>query len=323
MRTSKKFVAGVSAFIVAISSVAVTVSAVNTDDVTEGLTVSVSSVESVKAGEEFTVDVNVSNVPEGGIAGFEFAVEYDADSVEFVSIAENTALTGDASSEELDLVSDLGDTMVSGSEYSCFDYYVNEEAGKIACMWATGLENSEYWISKDGTVATVTFVAKEDIDVESVEVGVDAILDDGEVVFATVDADGNYAAYDGVSVADPITVGVTAKSEVGEGDGTTTSKPAETSEPVDTSASGDTSDTTTEEPGLGDSTDDTLLGDVNVDGKVDGRDLIQLKKYSLGLIDELSAQALKNADVTGDGSVDGRDLLKLKKYSLGLIETLG
>jgi pectate lyase len=81
-------------------------------------------------------------------------------------------------------------------------------------------------------------------------------------------------------------------------------------------------DTTTDTSDGGDTSEGTLYGDVNCDGKVDGRDLLALKKYSLGLVDELSEQALQNADVTHDGSVDGRDLLKLKKYSLGLIDAL-
>ena len=45
-----------------------------------------------------------------------------------------------------------------------------------------------------------------------------------------------------------------------------------------------------------------------------------LKKYLLGL-EELSAQALKNADVTQDGEVKSNDLLLLKKYLLGLVES--
>jgi hypothetical protein len=64
---------------------------------------------------------------------------------------------------------------------------------------------------------------------------------------------------------------------------------------------------------------DVLWGDANVDATVDGRDLILLKKYALGLSD-VSAQGLVNSDVTHDGAVDGRDLIKLKKYMLGLIE---
>lgn len=307
MKTSKKFIAGISAFIVAVSSVAITVSAVNTDEVTGDLTVSVSTVDSVKAGEQFTVDVVISNVPETGIAGFEFAVKYDADSIDFVSISENTDMGGSANSKELELVSDLKDTMVNdGADYSCFDYYVNQETGKVACMWATGLENSEYWISEEGTLATITFTAKEDINVESVSLGIEPILDDGSVMFATADSEGNYSAYENLQVADPVEIQV---------DNSTASdtEPSET-EPSDTTTSGE----------YGDSGDDNLLyGDVSCDGNVMGNDLLLLKKYVLGLDVTISEQGLKNADVSGDGTVMGNDLLMLKKFILGLIDSLG
>lgn len=305
MKTSKKFIAGISAFIVAISSVAITVSAVNTDDVTGDLTVSVSTVESVKAGEQFTVDVMISNIPETGIAGFEFAVNYDADSVDFVSISENTDMSDTANSKELELVSDLKDTMVNdGADYSCFDYYVNQETGKIACMWATGLENSEYWINQEGTLATITFTAKEDINVDTVSVGIEPILDDGSVIFATADESGNYSSYENLQVGEAVQISV---------DNSTTS---------DTETSDTETSETTDGPGT--SGDDKLLyGDVNCDGHVMGNDLLMLKKHVLGLDVAITEQGMKNADVTGDGNVMGNDLLMLKKYVLGLIDTLG
>lgn len=78
----------------------------------------------------------------------------------------------------------------------------------------------------------------------------------------------------------------------------------------------DSSSTTTSNDG---DIDNTLLGDVNCDGDIKSNDLLLLKKYLLGL-DELSEQALKNADVTTDGDVKSNDLLSLKKYLLGLID---
>ena len=60
-----------------------------------------------------------------------------------------------------------------------------------------------------------------------------------------------------------------------------------------------------------------LLGDVNGDGSVDGRDLIRLRKYLANLDDETglsTAEISLGADVTGDGIVDGRDLIRLRRY---------
>lgn len=62
-----------------------------------------------------------------------------------------------------------------------------------------------------------------------------------------------------------------------------------------------------------------LLGDVTCDGNIKSNDLLLLKKYLLGL-EDLSEQALKNADLNSDKSVKSNDLLTLKKYLLGLVE---
>jgi aryl-phospho-beta-D-glucosidase BglC (GH1 family) len=64
-----------------------------------------------------------------------------------------------------------------------------------------------------------------------------------------------------------------------------------------------------------------LPGDANADGSVDGRDLILLKKYSMGLVTEDGID-VANSDVNGDSVINGLDLILLKKYVLGLT-TLG
>jgi hypothetical protein len=64
----------------------------------------------------------------------------------------------------------------------------------------------------------------------------------------------------------------------------------------------------------GGSAPSVLPGDVNVDGTVDGRDLLRLARYLSGQQVEANAKA---ADVNGDGSVDGRDLLRLAKHLAG------
>jgi hypothetical protein len=95
--------------------------------------------------------------------------------------------------------------------------------------------------------------------------------------------------------------------------GTTTT--AGTSSPVDSSTSYTVSTT------AGSSSSSGLKGDVNSSGSVDGRDLITLKKYVLGLVGSSEINQ-SNSDVNGDGSVDGRDLILLKKYVLGLVSSL-
>ena len=58
-----------------------------------------------------------------------------------------------------------------------------------------------------------------------------------------------------------------------------------------------------------------LPGDVNKDGKVNGKDVTRLAKYVAGNNDvEIDETA---SDVTGDHRVDGRDLLRLVRYQAG------
>ena len=260
MKTSKKFIAGVSALVVAVSSVAITVSAVTEN---EGLTISVSSTSAnVQANETF----DVTNVPDAGIAGCEFAVYYDASAVEVVGV-KSEDLTG-AAAAELEMQKDLADTMVTYPEYSCFDYYDND--GKVACLWATGLDSNSYWIHEDGTLVTITFKAKEDAS-GNVEIGVKSILDSGNVMFAAADENGNYYAYDNVSVA-----GATNVSIGGTDTEPTTTEPT-TTEPTETEPT-----TTTSGSVIGDS---VILGDVNGDKQVKSNDLLLLKKFLLGIED--------------------------------------
>lgn len=93
--------------------------------------------------------------------------------------------------------------------------------------------------------------------------------------------------------------------------------PPVTTEPIVTTT--DSTETTTS-ANYGDSTGDILLGDVNLDGRVMGSDLLMLKKHVLGISEITNKQSLLNADITKDGNVKGNDLLLLKKHVLGLTD---
>jgi hypothetical protein len=53
-------------------------------------------------------------------------------------------------------------------------------------------------------------------------------------------------------------------------------------------------------------------GDVNNDGKTDGKDLIRLRKHLVGADVEIGP----GADCNGDGEINGKDLIRLRKYLL-------
>jgi hypothetical protein len=326
MRTSKKFIAGLSAFALAVSSAVITVSAVDVETDSTDFTISVvSSTDSVSAKDTFSVDVVLSNVPDTGIAGFEFAVTYDNTALTLQSVVENADIVGEASDKELDLVPELGDTMVNtGADYSCFDYYDNQ-SGKIACMWATGLEDSSYWINQDGVLVTLTFTVNESISTDNLEFGIGSILDGGNVVFAG-SGDNGYYAYDTVSVEDPVVVDVDT-----EGGATTTTTEGDVTQPsVETTTAEEEVTTTSETEPSGEVTtasdtepseEVTTASDTEPSGEVTtASDTEPSEEVTTtangGVGDSNNATLLGDANL--DGNVKANDLLLVKKHVLGI-----
>ncbi|MBQ2392109.1 MAG: hypothetical protein II306_10150, partial [Clostridia bacterium] len=58
-----------------------------------------------------------------------------------------------------------------------------------------------------------------------------------------------------------------------------------------------------------------VLGDCNDDGKINGKDVLLMRKYIVGLENEINEDA---ADVNSDGKINGKDVLKLRKAIIGL-----
>jgi hypothetical protein len=76
-------------------------------------------------------------------------------------------------------------------------------------------------------------------------------------------------------------------------------------------------------PGPGDDPVDPgklMLGDVNVDGEVDTRDVLVLNQNLLAG-EKLTAQGILNADVDQDGSPSAADALAILQYTIGLIKS--
>ena len=62
---------------------------------------------------------------------------------------------------------------------------------------------------------------------------------------------------------------------------------------------------------------DCVYGDATGDGKIDGFDVIRLKKYLANYdydTESSSVEATAGADANGDGKIDGFDVIRLKKY---------
>lgn len=69
-----------------------------------------------------------------------------------------------------------------------------------------------------------------------------------------------------------------------------------------------------------------ILGDVNSDNEINGKDLVRLRKYLADVDENTGSSSVEiggGSDVTGDGVVNGKDLVRMRKYLANLNEETG
>lgn len=253
---------------------------------------------SAKVGEEFTLQVSLSNVPTGGLGGCEFSLAYDSTIVTVTNVQAGT-ITETGSDEQ---------SSAFAGEAPSFDCNY-ETAGLIDVIWATGLTDSTYWVKQDGVFLTITGTVNETAkagDVSEFKIqpieretkpGSDAKID--TVSFVNVDVDGNITTYD---------------ATLSDGSVTVIADDITTTATTTTSTSEETTTTTKDN-------DEVNYGDANLDGTVDLRDAITLNKFLAKQI-TLSDQASKNADVNADGNRNDQDSEILVQFVIMQIDTL-
>lgn len=145
MKTKKVVVGAVAAAMLSLSvcSIAPAVAAGET------VQISVGSAE-VKAGEQFTVDVSLADIPSTGIQATDFSVVYD-----------NTLITIDSVKAGAITSTNAEGSDSTGAEAPIFDSSIMNEEGCVNLVWSTALEDSSYWISKDGVFCTITGTVSE------------------------------------------------------------------------------------------------------------------------------------------------------------------
>lgn len=311
----------VLASFLALATVASATAAMVSAAATGSLKVSVEDT-TAKAGGEFTLNVNLSNVPDGGIMACDFAVSFDPSLVTITGVEEGEIGKTGAAEAELALDGGLASSMLEGGDYSCFDYYVTEN--QICALWATGLEDSKYWIKDDGVYMTISGTVKEGVKAGT-EIKLDIVPVERETYpgSGTMNTDIILGYLDGTST--PVSYEYELKSGTitVEGDETTVSTD-ETSETTDeTTVSTEETSETTEDP------EDTLpddfkplYGDIDLNGAIGLLDIVEYNKYIVGSV-KFNAEQRANADTYYDGKLNSADNMQIASYLCKKISVLG
>lgn len=288
---SKKILAGFCASLMLAAATLPSVSAA------DAVKVKVGSAEA-KAGEDFTVAIDLSDIPSAGINGCDFGIQYDADVVELTGVT--TGAIAKEDSAKLDGVEPLE---------------VGYESGFVSIIYALSsdaITESGTFLNVKGTVkSTAKAGDKSELKIVAVDRKENSVStsNNADIIFGMLNTDETSVMY-----TPTITDGVV--EVIGEED--PSDKPSENpSEDPSDKPSEDPS----EQPGNVDPTKRSMLGDVDLNkdpGKTN--DAVLLAKYianknKYGLSDE----ALANADVDLDNAVGTADLTMLVEVVLGKI----
>ena len=265
------------------------------------------------AGEAFSIDVSLGDIPSTGVNAIDFALTYDSSALTISSVtigdAANTDVSGDATATEAPV------------------FTTNILEGEVDVSWTTGL-TSDAWISTDGVIVTITGTVNTGtadgtypidfapVDRETYEGSGEA---NTEIVVGYI-YESDAVQYDVTTSAGSVIVSsaVTPTETTTEAPTTTTT----TETTTETAASSETTTTTTATTYQTVSPDSSALyGDVNIDGNVTLADSILLNKSVSGVV-SLSSQAKLNGDVNIDGDTDSTDALILMKFQVNLVTGL-
>ncbi|MGN1036607.1 MAG: cohesin domain-containing protein [Ruminococcus sp.] len=243
------------------------------------------SQETAFAGGQFTVEVSLSDIPETGIQGADFAVTYDSSIVSIDKVEIGTlAQTG---ADEVDNIAELPAFMSS----------ISKEKSAVLVSFAVADSNSKYYMQGEGVMFTITGTVLENATDGSVaefnivpnprKINGSGTAEDNNKIWLGYDADTN--------PDDDVTNYIYYDSSVSNGSVT---------------VSGGVSD--------------GLRGDANLDGSVDIADVVAIASYvSDSVQNPLKSQGMINADVQGEGNgINANDALAVQQYLANIITVL-
>lgn len=98
-----------------------------------------------KAGEEFTVEVSLADIPSTGIQACNFSVEFDPSLVTITKVEEGKLAKSGADSSD-----------PSASLIAPFNSFTDNDEGTVSVMWSTSLDDASYWLKGEGVLCTIT-----------------------------------------------------------------------------------------------------------------------------------------------------------------------
>lgn len=283
MRT-KKIIAGVCASLMLAASAIPTVTAAESVKVTVGNT-------TAAPGETFSVKMELSDIPSAGINACDFGIKYDSSVLTITDVALGDLAKGD-------------DTSVEGMPDP---WTYNIEENLVCVTYGVGTTNTDFYMTGSGTFLTISGTVSE-----TAAAGTKSNLD--------VVAVDRLIKPSSSSVNDEIIFGVYGKDE----EAPVVYDPTITNGYVEVTG-GETNESTeaTGETGnTGESIDFgevSLLGDVDVDGRVNSTDIVILNQYLISITEYplKSSTAYANADCDGNKELNSKDSMAIINHTLG------
>lgn len=283
MKTKKIVVGAIAASMLSLSVCSV---APATFAAGEKVQLSVSN-ESAQAGEKFTVEVSLADIPSTNVSSVDFSIKFDNS---IISIDEVSAgpITTPASSDP------------SASQIPLLTPEIDNDGGMINLLWVTMLEDPTYWIKSDGVLCTISGTVKSgaaDGAVAKLECVPTARKDNPDVSTANEAISIGYLDSEAVEVDYQVTV---------KNGSVTVGKPTSGQE---------------KKPG-----DANCDGNVDMsDVVMVMQDCLNPQKYGVNgtsTEDRITEQGEINGDVDGKAGLTPNDALFIQRYTLKLIDTL-